>query len=117
MKFNAVLLPLLIAFVSPAMAQTSYPTKPVRLVLPFPAGGSTDGIARIVGDGMSKQLGQQFLIDNRPGAAGNIASDLVAKSAPDGYTLLLGINTALTVTPGLSPNLTFNVQKDFIPIT
>ncbi|MCK0206452.1 tripartite tricarboxylate transporter substrate binding protein [Starkeya koreensis] len=101
----------------PAAAQADYPTKPIRLVLPYPAGGSTDGIARLVADGMSRRLGQQMVIDNRPGAAGNIASDLVAKAAPDGYTLLLGFNTALTVTPGLSPNLTFNVQKDFVPIT
>ncbi len=101
----------------PAAAQTTYPDKPIRLVLPFPPGGGTDGIARVVGDALGKRLGQQILIDNRPGAGGNIASDLVAKAAPNGYTLLMGFSTALTVNPGLYPNLSFNVQKDFVPIT
>jgi tripartite-type tricarboxylate transporter receptor subunit TctC len=95
----------------------NYPTKPIRLVLPFPPGGGTDGIARIVGDVLGNRLGQRILVDNRPGAGGNIASALVAKAAPDGYTLLMGFSTALTVNPGLYKDLPFNVQKDFVPIT
>ncbi|MCK0206451.1 tripartite tricarboxylate transporter substrate binding protein [Starkeya koreensis] len=117
LKLKALVLPLLIALAAPAAAQSDYPTKPIRVVLPFPPGGGTDAVARLIGDGMSKRLGQQVLIDNRPGAGGNIASDLVARAAPDGYTLLMGFSTALTVTPGVSPNLTFNVAKDFTPIT
>jgi tripartite-type tricarboxylate transporter receptor subunit TctC len=100
----------------PAGGQT-YPGKPIRLVLPFPPGGGTDGIARIVGDVLGNRLGQRILVDNRPGAGGNIASALVAKAAPDGYTLLMGFSTALTVNPGLYKDLPFNVQKDFVPIT
>jgi len=101
---------------SPTIAQ-DYPTKPIRLVLPFPPGGGTDGVARLVGDAMSKKLGQQIVVDNRPGAGGNIASDFVAKADPDGYTLLMGFSTALTVNPSLYPNLPFDVGKDFVPIT
>jgi tripartite-type tricarboxylate transporter receptor subunit TctC len=109
----------LLALLAPASAvhAQTYPDKPIRLVLPFPPGGGTDGLARIVGDAMGKRLGQQILIDNRPGAGGNIASDAVAKAAPDGYTLLMGFSTALTVNPGLYGNLPFDIQKDFIPIT
>lgn len=112
----ALILPFLVGLAAPAMAQSAYPEKPIRLVLPFPPGGGTDGIARLVGDAMGKRLGQQILIDNRPGAGGNIASDLVAKADPDGYTVLMGFSTALTVNPGLYPDLSFNVGKDFIPI-
>lgn len=112
----ALLVPLLFGLAAPAPAQSAYPDKPIRLILPFPPGGGTDGIARLVGDATGKRLGQQILVDNRPGAGGNIASDLVAKADPDGYTVLMGFSTALTVNPGLYPDLTFNVQKDFIPI-
>ncbi len=112
------LLTALVAALSPGLAcAQNYPTKPIRFVLPFPPGGGTDGIARIVGDGLGKRLGQRILVDNRPGAGGNIASALVAKAAPDGYTLLMGFSTALTVNPGLYKDLPFNVQKDFVPIT
>jgi tripartite-type tricarboxylate transporter receptor subunit TctC len=112
------LLTALAAALSPGLASAqNYPGKPIRLVLPFPPGGGTDGIARIVGDVLGKRLGQRILVDNRPGAGGNIASALVAKAAPDGYTLLMGFSTALTVNPGLYKDLPFNVQKDFVPIT
>lgn len=119
--FGRTILPLLTALaaaLSPGLASAqNYPGKPIRLVLPFPPGGGTDGIARIVGDGLGKRLGQRILVDNRPGAGGNIASALVAKAAPDGYTLLMGFSTALTVNPGLYKDLPFNVQRDFVPIT
>lgn len=71
-------------------AQTTYPTKPIRLVLPFPPGGGTDALARIIGPRLTENLGQPVVIDNRAGAAGNIANELVARAAPDGYTLLMG---------------------------
>src|SRR6478752_4529905 len=74
---------------SPASAQ-SYPTKPIKIIVPFAAGGTTDLLARAVGAELQKSLGQSVIVDNRPGAGGNIGADVVAKSAPDGYTLLMG---------------------------
>src|ERR1044072_4463994 len=79
------------SFSSFAQAE-SYPTKPVRLVVQVPAGSAPDIIARIVGEWMSEKMGQQFVIDNRPGASGNIATEAVIRSAPDGYTLLLAMS-------------------------
>ena len=100
---------------SAAIAQ-SYPTKPVRLLVGFPGGGTSDIVARLVGDKLSETLGQQFVIDNRAGAAGNIATELAAKSAPDGYTLFL-ISGSTTVAPSLYARLGFDVERDFAPIT
>ncbi|MEI6470617.1 MAG: tripartite tricarboxylate transporter substrate-binding protein, partial [Betaproteobacteria bacterium] len=80
----------LIALPIPTEAQ-SYPNKPIRLVITFPPGGLADTLARVVSQGMSKKLGQPVFIDNKPGAGGNIAASIVAKSTPDGYTLLLGL--------------------------
>jgi hypothetical protein len=90
-----------------ARAQT-YPTRPVRIVVGFPAGGTTDVIARLMGQWLSERLGQQFVIENRPGAAGNIAAEAVVKAAPDGYTLLqVGTPNAINAT--LYTNLGFNL--------
>ena len=96
---------------------TSYPTKSVRLVLTFPAGGGVDVIARTLSQKLSESLGQQFVVDNRPGAGGIVAADLVAKSAPDGYTLLFALDTVLTVTPHLYRNTPYDSKKDFAPIS
>jgi tripartite-type tricarboxylate transporter receptor subunit TctC len=94
-----------------------WPTRPIRLVLPFPPGGGTDTLARIMSPKLSALLGQPIVVDNRAGAAGNIATDIVAKADPDGYTVLMGFNTALTMNPSLYKKLPFDVQKDFKPVT
>ena len=85
----------------PAFAQDNYPTKPVRMIVAFAVGGTNDILARLLSVKMSEILGQQVLVDNRPGAGGNIGTDLVAKSAPDGYTILLGSASAFAFNPGL----------------
>src|SRR5262249_14489262 len=102
-----------------AIAQTGdegWPERPIRLVVPFPAGSSTDMIARIVAQKLSHRLGQQIVIENRAGASGNIGADAVAKAAPDGYTI--GIATASThaVAASLSANLPYDPVKDFAPV-
>ena len=104
---------------SPALAGTEndYPNKYIRLILPFPPGGGVDTLARILGSQLKTQLGQQIIIDNRPGADGNVATMLAAKAAPDGYALLLGFTTELCVNPALYPDLSVNVEKAFEPIT
>jgi tripartite-type tricarboxylate transporter receptor subunit TctC len=97
-------------------AQT-YPTKPVRIVAAYPAGGSVDIVARMVGQRLTETMGRTFLIDNRSGASGNIGTEYVAKSAPDGYTLLMGSAAALASNPAIYPKLAFNPLTDFAPIT
>jgi tripartite-type tricarboxylate transporter receptor subunit TctC len=99
---------------SSAFAQ--YPDKPIRMVLPFPPGGGTDGLARVLAPKMSLAMGQPIVIDNRPGAGGIAAAELVAKSTPDGYTLFMGSSTLVTATPSLM-KLPYDMQKDFAPIT
>ena len=98
-------------------AAAGYPEKPIRLIVPFPPGGGTDATARIVGDAMTASLGQQIVVDNKPGAGGNIALETVAKAPPDGYTLLFGFSTTLTVNPSLYKSMPADVQKDFVPIS
>jgi tripartite-type tricarboxylate transporter receptor subunit TctC len=98
-------------------AAAGYPEKPIRLIVPFPPGGGTDATARIVGDAMSGSLGQQIVVENKPGAGGNLALETVAKAPPDGYTLLFGFSTTLTVNPSLYKSMPVDVQKDFVPIS
>lgn len=107
---------MLILFAGYAAAQT-YPNKPIRVVLPFPPGGGTDALARIISPKLSEGLGQSIVIDNRPGATGNIAADIVAKSAPDGYTLFMSFSTVLTANKSLYSKLPFDPIRDFAPIT
>jgi tripartite-type tricarboxylate transporter receptor subunit TctC len=95
----------------------NYPAKFIRLILPFPPGGGTDTLSRIIGKKMTEDLGQAVVIDNRPGAAGNIATMLAAKAPNDGYTLLMGFSTALTVNPSLYPDLSVDILKDFTPVS
>lgn len=99
-----------------AMA-ADYPDKPIRIVVPYAAGGSTDTLARLVAERLGRHLGQPAVVDNRPGASEQIAITQVARAAPDGYTLLLSTLSGLAVNPGLyGPRLQYNVQKDLAPI-
>ncbi|MPZ55468.1 MAG: tripartite tricarboxylate transporter substrate binding protein [Rhizobiales bacterium] len=100
----------------PAHAQ-SYPSRPIKMIVPFPAGGPLDIVARGVGDKLTASLKQNVIVENRPGAAGNLGSDLVVKSAPDGYTLLMVLNTTLTVNPALYKTMPFDSQRDLKPIS
>ena len=105
------------AAMSAATAQSSYPNKPVTLVVAFTPGGPSDVLSRILGKKMSEILGQTFIIDNRPGAGGNVAAEFVTKSAPDGYTLLMGNNSILSTNAALYANIKFDAIKDFAPIS
>lgn len=109
---NALLLCLSI---TGALAQ-NYPNKPIDLVVPFPAGGSTDLLARALGQQLTTQLGQQVVIDNKPGAGGSIGSNIVAKARDDGYTLLFTSTSTHSIGPSLNKNLPYNIDTDFIPI-
>src|SRR5258708_3726148 len=99
----------------PAAAQ-AYPTRPVTLVIPFPPGGGNDALGRMVADKMSKQLGKQIVVDNRGGAGGTIATRAVARSTPDGYTILLAYTGTLAINPSLYANPGYDPRKDFAPI-
>ena len=101
---------------SAAAADDIYPTRPVRLLVPFAPGGGADALSRIITPKMHDALGQAWVVDNRGGAAGNIAAETVAKAAPDGYTALMGFSTVLTVNPSLY-KLPYSVTKDLQPVT
>ena len=101
----------------PAAAQGTWPTKPVRIVVPFAAGGTTDILARAIGPELSKAFGQQFIVDNRAGAGGNVGAEIVAKSAPDGYTLLMGTVGTHGINRALYDKLPYDPIKDFAPVT
>ncbi len=102
---------------SQVTAQTAWPSKPVRIVVPFAPGGTTDILARAVAPELSKVFGQSFLVDNRAGAGGNLGADIVAKAAPDGYTLLMGTVGTHGINKALYSRLPYDPQKDFAPIT
>jgi tripartite-type tricarboxylate transporter receptor subunit TctC len=104
------------ALAPPALAQDKYPSKPIRLIVPFAVGGGTDIPARVLAAKMSELLGQQIVVDNRPGAGGNVGTDLAAKSPPDGYTILLGSISAFAINPGLYKKMPYDPVKDFEPI-
>ena len=106
-----------IGLASAAWAQTpAYPSKPIRLIVGYPAGGASDVAARLIGQKLSDRLGQPVVIENRPGSAGNIGADAVAKAAPDGYTLLLG-TISLSINPSLYPKMTYDPVKDLSAIS
>src|SRR5438552_5181920 len=94
-----------------------YPAKPIRIVVPFSPGGVADNSARVVADPLGARLGQQVLVENRPGASGNIGTQAVAQAAPDGYTLLLGFDGTMVINPHVFPKLPFDTLKDFAPVT
>jgi tripartite-type tricarboxylate transporter receptor subunit TctC len=111
-----ILLGALIAAAAASASAQTYPNKSIRLVVPFPPGGTTDILARDVGQRLTEAFGQSVVIDNRPGAAGNIGSDIVAKSPPDGYTLEMATVSTHAINPGLYSNLPYDHIKDFAPV-
>ena len=109
-------LPLLLAAARDARAET-YPARPVRLIVPWPAGGVADTIARVVADKLSERLGQRIIVENRPGASGNIGMAAAAAAPADGYTLVLTPTNSLTVNQALYKDLPFDTARDFLPLT
>jgi tripartite-type tricarboxylate transporter receptor subunit TctC len=103
-------------FAALAHAQTTYPAKPIRLVVPFPAGGTTDILARAVAQKLTESMGQPVVVDNRAGAGGNIGADLVAKSPPDGYTLLMGTVGTHAINASLYAKMPYDHVRDFAPV-
>jgi tripartite-type tricarboxylate transporter receptor subunit TctC len=112
-QFVAAVVALLAVLGQASAYAQAWPSRQVRVVLPFAAGGSTDVIARTLGQKLSDSLGQSVVIDNRPGAAGAIATDHVAKSPADGYTLLMATTSTHSVLPVLNPKLSFDASRDF----
>src|SRR5437870_12637519 len=106
----------LILVAAGAVAQENYPSRPVRIIVPFAAGGPTDIVARIMGARMGELLGQQFIVENRAGAGGNLGADAVAKSASDGYTLLMATVSTHAINPGLYRKIPHDPVRDFMPV-
>src|SRR5436190_23640420 len=100
-----------------AQAQEAWPARPVKFIVPSSPGGGTDVYARILAQGLADALKQQFIVDNRPGASGNIGAAAAAKAAPDGYTFLVSANPALSVNPALYKDLPYNAEKDLMPVS
>ena len=97
--------------------QQPYPTKPIRMIVPFPPGGGTDILSRLVANKLSEQRGWQIVVDNRGGAGGNIGLDAAAKAAPDGYTMVMGQTSNLTINPSLHSKLPYDTLRDFTPVS
>ncbi len=118
MQTKSILLAALLALVgtTPVWAQAAYPNKPIRLVVGFAPGGAADYVARSVGDALGRALGQPIVVENKAGAGSSIAADMVAKSAPDGYTLLIASPAAISVNPALNPKLSYK-PSDLLPVT
>ncbi|HET7384486.1 MAG TPA: tripartite tricarboxylate transporter substrate binding protein, partial [Pseudolabrys sp.] len=104
------------AMLLPRAAFAAYPDRPIRLIVPFAAGGNADIVGRLVGERISSALGEPVVVDNRGGAGGSIGAEAVARSAPDGYTLLVGSNGPLTVNPFVQAKLGYDPLKDFAPV-
>src|SRR5436190_10315205 len=112
----ALALAVLVSLAPCALAQ-SYPSKPIRFVVPYPAGGPLDTVARLLGQKVSESVKQPVVVDNKPGAGGNIGADTVAKSAPDGYTILMGAVATHAINPTLYAGIPYDPVKDFQPVT
>jgi len=112
----ALALTTLAAAALPAAAQ-DYPSKPIRLIVPFAPGGVTDTSARIVAEKLGQRLGQQVVVDNKPGASGNIGTQMAATAAPDGYTLVLGFDGTLVINPHVYAKVPFDTLKDLAPVS
>lgn len=117
MTMKLVLAALLAAVAFAAGAQQGFPSRPVRLIVPYPPGGNVDITARIIGPTLSEQLGQSIVVDNRGGGGGNVGAHLVAKAAPDGHTLLMGSSGPLSINPVVVSNLPYDPVKDYAPIS
>ena len=115
-RITAVLFAIAFACVGSAQAEPAYPGKPVKIIVPFPPGGSTDIVARAIGERLQAALGQPFVVDNKAGASGNIGMGEAVRSPADGYTLVLGAPQTLTINPQIFANLPFDPQKDLAPI-
>jgi tripartite-type tricarboxylate transporter receptor subunit TctC len=116
MRTRLILAAILACFVSAqARAQDAYPTRVVRVIVPYTPGGITDILARVVAEGLSRSMGQQFIVENRPGGGTTIGTRAVVTAPPDGYTLLMG-TTVLSINPGLMPKLDYDAAKDLVPI-
>jgi tripartite-type tricarboxylate transporter receptor subunit TctC len=107
----------LLALVAGTAAAQTYPSKPVRFIVPYPAGGATDILGRTVGQKLSERWGQPVVVENRAGAGGNLGSDLVAKAAPDGYTIGLGNNATHATNASLYPTMPYDTERDFAPVS
>src|SRR4029077_3891043 len=112
-----ILLPVLLIASPPAPAQTPYPTRPIHIIVPFPAGGPSDVLARLIGDRMSIDFGQAVVVENRPGANTVIGAEAAAKASPDGYTLLMAIDSTLVMNQYLYKTLPYDPVGDFAPIS
>ncbi len=115
MSLRRVLAACILVLPVAAFAQ-SYPSKPIRLVVPFPPAGATDILSRELARQLSERLRQQVIVDNRPGAGGTLGSDIVAKSAPDGYTIQMATSSTHSIGPSLNPKIPYNAQTDFTPV-
>jgi tripartite-type tricarboxylate transporter receptor subunit TctC len=113
---RAIVLGAALTMIAAMPAQADYPDKPLRLVVPFPPGGSTEPLARILSQKLGEAFGQQLIVDNRPGAGSTIGAEIVAKSPPDGYTLFLG-SISNAISAALYPKLNFDIVRDFAPVT
>ncbi|HEY3049679.1 MAG TPA: tripartite tricarboxylate transporter substrate-binding protein, partial [Polaromonas sp.] len=104
-----------LALALPAAAQT-YPSRPIRMIVPFPAGGATDILARALSQKLGEKIGQPVIVDNRPGAGGTIGADAASKSPSDGYTLLLATSSTHSIGPAINPKIPYKADTDFTPI-